>query len=87
MRRQVFSCDVCGMDKKTANHWFIIQLVNDEFRLSHWNESKAKRKGTIHVCGMEHAHRLMGQYASGGMVTLTRSIEAPVNVCEESVAV
>jgi len=64
MRKQVYICDVCNIERKTVNHWFIVSFVNGELRLSCWNEEKAKKKDVMHVCGTAHAHTLVDQYTA-----------------------
>lgn len=52
-KREQYTCDVCGTEKKAANHWWKIRMWRDEIRMVPWERSNATSRDEIefHLCG------------------------------------
>jgi hypothetical protein len=44
--RQAICCDICGAEKKQANHWFMAYDQNGELRVSGWNSRNRLQPGS-----------------------------------------
>lgn len=74
MRREVYTCDVCGITRTESNHWWlVIDMGTDAVRLMglplgfsivKWDD-RAILLQTKHVCGQECAHKLLSAYMEG----------------------
>jgi hypothetical protein len=54
MKIDTWACDVCGMQKKETNHWFLILPVFKEgksFTIAPWDNENATVSSVLHVCG------------------------------------
>lgn len=60
--RQSIFCDVCGAQRREANHWFIAYEEAGELRISSWALSRLLSAGTKHVCGERCTHKLMSEF-------------------------
>ena len=60
--RQSISCDVCGAQRREANHWFVVYEEAGEFRVSSWASSRLLSAGTKHVCGERCTHKLISEF-------------------------
>jgi hypothetical protein len=61
-------CDVCGIDKKKANHWFMAFEDKGVLRLSPWSGLNPKRLSMKHLCGQACVHRLVDVFLAGHSV-------------------
>jgi hypothetical protein len=63
-----FTCDVCGAAKKEVNHWYMISFREAEddktfgWFISKWEKASEKDLTIKHVCGQEHAHKLLDEF-------------------------
>jgi hypothetical protein len=62
MRKELYSCDVCGADKKDSNGWYrIVRSVSPgglpRYSLWHWDDPGKPEPGrpVSHVCGLPDA--------------------------------
>lgn len=62
MIRQSISCDVCKMEQKQPNHWFVAFEQGMELRLSGWNSRNRTRPGAKHLCGQACLYRLLEEF-------------------------
>jgi hypothetical protein len=62
MIQQVITCDICGSQKRQANHWFIACAESGELRIRGWDSAHLRPIGTKHVCGETCAHKLVSQF-------------------------
>ena len=60
--RQAISCDICGMEKKQTNHWFVAYDQGGELRVSGWNSRNRLRPGSKHLCGQTWLHKLVDDF-------------------------
>jgi len=60
--RQAISCDICGMEKKQTNHWFVANEQGGELRVSGWNSRNRLRPGSKHLCGQTCLHKLVDDF-------------------------
>jgi len=59
------TCDVCGIDKKKASHWFMAVEEKGALRLSAWSVLNPKRLSMKHLCGQACVHRLVDVFLAG----------------------
>ena len=76
MIEQVITCDICGLQKREANHWFVASQESGELRISSWNSLRLMSSGAKHLCGETCAHKLTSQF-------LMRLVEAVPERAEE----
>jgi hypothetical protein len=60
--QQVIACDICGAQKREANHWFVACEESGELRISGWNSLHLQSPATKHLCGETCAHKLISQF-------------------------
>jgi hypothetical protein len=60
--KQVITCDVCGSQKRQANHWFVAREESGELRISGWNSPHTLSPETRHLCGETCALKLLSQH-------------------------
>ena len=60
--RQSIFCDVCGAQRREANHWFVAYEEAGELRISSWASRRLLSAGTKHVCGERCTHKLMSEF-------------------------
>jgi len=70
--QQAISCDVCGAQKRQANHWFIAYKHAGELRVSSWNSLHLMCPGTKHLCGETCVHKLIGEFLANSARMLTQ---------------
>jgi hypothetical protein len=61
-------CDICGIDKKETNHWFVAFEDKGALKLSAWVAVKQKRKVMKHLCGHRCVHRLIDVFLAGNSI-------------------
>ncbi len=61
MIQQVITCDICGAQKREANHWFIAREEAGEIRISGWNSPHTFSPQARHLCGETCVHKLISQ--------------------------
>ena len=57
--QQVIRCDMCGRQKRQANHWFVAREEPGELRITGWNSHQLLSPQTKHLCGETCAHKLL----------------------------
>lgn len=60
--RQAISCDVCGTEMLSANHWFIAREHGTELRISLWNNQARLGSAVQHLCGHKCLHKLLDDF-------------------------
>jgi hypothetical protein len=70
--RQAISCDICGMEKKQTNHWFVAYDQGGELRVSGWSSRNRLRPGAKHLCGQTCLHKLVDDF-----MAKTLAVRAP----------
>jgi len=60
--QQVITCDICGSQKRQANHWFIAREESGELRISGWISPQVLSPEAKHLCGETCAHKLISQF-------------------------
>jgi hypothetical protein len=64
MKKQVFTCDECGAERKEANHWFVaVPYSGGGFSLSAWPVN-CMVDGCSHLCGQACVHTFTDRYMS-----------------------
>lgn len=56
----VFTC-VCGVQKKTANHWILAKVTSDSIQFLPWNWDLALSDDIIILCGESCASALLSR--------------------------
>lgn len=74
MRKDTFTCDVCGVERKDANHWFVLSFRNDghvegvEVGISvliyYWTDKTAKLPNVRHACGQQCVLKHINEFLS-----------------------
>lgn len=64
MIRQSISCNMCGVQKREANHWFIAYEDAKELRITGWASPRRLSAGTVHLCGERCVHRLLSNFVA-----------------------
>lgn len=60
MKTQSYKCDICGVEKREANHWLVARRFGWRSVLFRpWSEVTAGSKGVVHLCGQNHAHEFL----------------------------
>ena len=65
MIRQTVTCDVCGVHKFEANHWFNAFEHKGTLKISFWGKSNSIRPNMKHLCGQKCVHRLIDDFLAG----------------------
>ncbi len=78
--RQAISCDICAMEKKLTNHWFVALEQGGELRVSGLNARTRLRPGMKHLCGHTCLHKLVDDF-----MARTIDVRAQQSAQEESV--
>jgi hypothetical protein len=64
--RRSYSCNICGVERKTANHWFVATQGNGYLHIVPWHiaerEGKLNDDNAIHLCGQVCAHKLLDRF-------------------------
>jgi hypothetical protein len=66
MIRKSYDCEVCGAERKQANHWFVFTRTATGIEFHTWKW--AVQKGVLdcepfgHLCGQECAHKLLDDF-------------------------
>jgi hypothetical protein len=73
------TCDVCGIEKKEANHWFTAYEDKGALNLCGGVLSR-KRQIIKHLCGQACVHRLMDIFMAGHSIKdISPNISAEVS--------
>jgi hypothetical protein len=63
----LFTC-VCGIQKKTSNHWVLAKVSGSDVRFMPWDAKLAQRDDIVVLCGEACASsllsRVMGEWKS-----------------------
>jgi hypothetical protein len=87
--RLAISCDICGAEKKQANHWFVAYELAGELRISGWKSRHCKRAGSRHLCGQACLHKLVDEFMAQtivedrGIAAAEQASTAACAVCED----
>ena len=76
MKRSSYSCDICGVERKEANHWFMATKDAACLSIESWNaaeiENRLDDEDAIHLCGQVCAHKLLDRFLTESSVTSTK---------------
>lgn len=79
MIQQAITCDICGIEKRQTNHWFLVREESGELRISGWKPLQILFPGTLHLCGETCVHKLISQdlmrLGSAGLESADRAAE------------
>jgi len=64
MIREHVTCDICGIEKKEANHWFTACEDKGTLKLSAGVLNR-KRSSVKHLCGQGCVHRFLDDFLAG----------------------
>jgi hypothetical protein len=61
MKTEIYTCDVCGTQKKESNHWFVLF---SPFYLSTWTNEAQNVEDAVHICSSQCAHKKLEEFLS-----------------------
>ena len=68
MLKKSYVCGCCKVERKDANHWFVLEETTDGFHLHPWIWAVERDQldgGRVeHVCGQVCAHKLLDRFMS-----------------------
>jgi hypothetical protein len=74
----LFTC-VCGVQRKTSNHWILATYTPGDLRFAPWDEQLARRDDVIVLCGEGCAaallSRLLGEWKQQAVAGEPRGLE------------
>ena len=63
-------CDICGIEKQSANHWWWVRLDGKTFRAGSLKTQRAPSPKDQHACGSNHAGTLFQRFLSTGTLEM-----------------
>lgn len=62
-----FKCDVCNVERKDVNHWFLVWvgghgIIDGGLLVKRWEVTDAFHPEVQHVCGQEHLNVLVSRW-------------------------
>jgi len=64
--QKVYTCNICGVDHKDANHWFVASTSLEGIELHTWawaiHEELLDDGQTKHLCGQVCAHKFVDRF-------------------------
>jgi hypothetical protein len=78
-------CDVCGIEKKSVNHWWWLHLEGRKFVSGSLKNQRVPREEDHHACGSDHAGTLYQRFMANGNLDKEmheRRIPEPVGLTE-----
>jgi hypothetical protein len=74
----LFTC-VCGVQRKTSNHWILATYTPGDLRFAPWDEQLARRDDVIVLCGEGCAaallSRMLGEWKQQAVAGEPRGLE------------
>ena len=65
-RAIIYNCDICGAQRKEANHWFAAVISTVGVSIITWasadQEGKLNYNYARYLCGQECTHKLLDQF-------------------------
>ena len=65
MIRETVTCDICGVHKFEANHWFMVVENKGSLKISPWGVPNSMRPQMKHLCGQKCVHRFVDDFLAG----------------------
>jgi hypothetical protein len=69
VKSEIYTCDVCGVQKKESNHWFRLSSPQKldyylivGFHLFPWSSKEMELE--LHICSSECAHKKLEEFLS-----------------------
>lgn len=62
--RKAISCDICGTEMLSANHWFVARESGNELRISPWSGHNQFRGSCRHLCGHKCLHKFLDDFTA-----------------------
>jgi hypothetical protein len=61
-----YNCDICGVERREANHWFVACREGDGLMFFQWDvaerERQLDRADAFHLCGQVCAHKMLDKF-------------------------
>jgi len=70
--RQAISCDLCGIDKRQTNHWYVAYEQAGELRIGDWTSRHRLHADSKHLCGQKCLHRLVDDFIARTVASRTK---------------
>jgi hypothetical protein len=65
-RAITYNCDICGAQRKEANHWFAVYPAGEGITFLDWKRAMLSGRldiiGVSFICGQACAHKLLDQF-------------------------
>ena len=71
MIRKAISCDICGTEMFSANHWFVARESGTELRISIWDGRNQIRGYCRHLCGQKCLHKFLDDFTARALQSQT----------------
>ncbi len=86
MIRQTVTCDICGIHKFEANHWFMAVENKGTLKISPWGVLNSVRPRMKHLCGQKCLHQFVDDFLAGhpGSTAAKVNLETDVSSDESS---
>ena len=75
-------CDVCGIEKQSANHWWFVRVEGKVFKAGSLGKQKIPSPSDHHACGSGHAVTLFQRFLSTGTLEMEMHPQAEVGGLE-----
>lgn len=74
MKRSSYSCDICGVERKEANHWFMATKDAVCLSIESWDAAEIENwldnEDALHLCGQVCAHKLLDRFLAEATKTV-----------------
>jgi hypothetical protein len=75
--KTAYTCDVCGAERKEANHWFVACQTHAGLDFHTWGwalrEEMLNEERLMHLCGRLCAHKKLDQFLASVSFTTTET--------------
>ncbi|MGD0466881.1 MAG: hypothetical protein ABSA54_00755 [Terriglobales bacterium] len=72
---RTYNCEVCGAEKGSTNHWFLVKENPEEqtLTISRWKNELASDRRVHHACGEQDVERLVSRWLASGRIATVPS--------------
>lgn len=65
---RTYNCEVCGVEKRSNNHWFLIRENREEETICRWKDELASEQSVHHACGEQDVELLVSRWLAVGRI-------------------
>lgn len=81
---KTYVCDVCGAQRKEANHWFLLDTTTKTMVITKWDDKLAETVD-CHLCGegclYAKVSEVVGEWSGQKVISLQRLMAMEGEVC------